>query len=226
MSSFLLKIIAAAAMLIDHAGLLLFPGESWMRIVGRLAFPIFAYCIAEGFRYTRSRGKYFLRLFLLGGACQIVYYVAAGDTLIGILLVFSVSVLLMWLGDLAKTAFREDRPSRCLWLAAAVAAVIAVAWMTAVWEFDYGFFGIMLPVWVSLFDEKEHRLAALGFGLGALCLDSWIGGAYRQTWSLLTLPILTLYNGKPGRYRMKWFFYVFYPAHLALLQCLAWIMPR
>ena len=226
MSSFLLKIIAAAAMLIDHAGLLLFPGESWMRIVGRLAFPIFAYCIAEGFRYTRSRVKYFLRLFLLGGACQIVYYVAAGDTLIGILLVFSVSVLLMWLGDLAKTAFREDRPSRWLWLAAAISAVSVVAWLSMVWEFDYGFFGIMLPVWVSLFDEKEHRVAALGFGLGALCIDSWIGGAYRQTWSMLTLPILTLYSGKPGKYRIKWFFYMFYPAHLALLQCLAWVMHR
>ena len=54
MSGFLLKLIAAATMLIDHAGLLLFPGEHWMRIVGRIAYPLFAWCIAEGFRYTRS----------------------------------------------------------------------------------------------------------------------------------------------------------------------------
>ena len=49
MSSFLLKIIAAVTMLIDHAGLMLFPQATWMRAVGRLAFPLFAFCIAEGF---------------------------------------------------------------------------------------------------------------------------------------------------------------------------------
>lgn len=56
MSGFVLKLIAAVSMLIDHAGLLLFPEQDWMRLVGRLAMPIFAYCIAEGFLYTRSRG--------------------------------------------------------------------------------------------------------------------------------------------------------------------------
>ena len=211
-------------MLIDHAGLLLFPEQGWMRTVGRLAFPLFAYCIAEGFRYTRSRAKYFLRLFALGAACQIVYLVAAGDTLIGILLVFSLSVLLMWVADLAKTAIRENRPSRYLWLCAAISAVCAAAVLCTVAELDYGFFGVMLPVWVSLFEKKEHRLAALGFGLGALCLDSWLMGGHRQMWSLMTVPLLALYNGKPGKYRMKWFFYVFYPAHLGILQVLDWII--
>ena len=75
----ILKIIAAVTMLIDHAGLILFPEQHWMRIVGRIAFPLFAYCIAEGYRYTRHRLRYFLQIFLLGIGCQIVYYIAERD---------------------------------------------------------------------------------------------------------------------------------------------------
>ena len=75
MSAFVLKLLAAACMLIDHAGLLLFPSQTWMRAVGRLAFPLFAYFIGEGFYYTKNRLRYFLRIFLLGVACQIPYAV-------------------------------------------------------------------------------------------------------------------------------------------------------
>ena len=38
-----------------------------------------------------------------------------------------------------------------------------------------------------------------------------------QYWSLLAVPLLVLYNGKPGRVRMKYFFYIFYPLHLVIL---------
>lgn len=219
MSGFLLKLIAAVTMLIDHAGLVLFPQASWMRIVGRLAFPIFAFCIAEGFRYTRSRGKYFLRLFVLGALCQLVYYFAAGDTLLGILITFSLSILLMWLADWTKVAFREGKRSRWALLGACAAALAAVFVFCRYVEVDYGFFGILLPVWISLFDDRWQRLAAMGIGLAALCAE---GGLTRQWYSMLSLPLVALYNGQPGRYRMKYFFYIFYPVHLAALQMIAW----
>ena len=95
MSGFILKLIAAATMLIDHAGLLLFPGHRWMRIVVRIAYPLFAYSIAEGFRYTRNRVRYFLQIFILGVLCQIVYTIAEGELYFGILLTFSFSIVLM-----------------------------------------------------------------------------------------------------------------------------------
>ena len=57
-----LKLIAAAAMVVDHAGLMFFPGNLLPRILGRLAYPIFAFMIAEGSKYTRSRKKYFLQI--------------------------------------------------------------------------------------------------------------------------------------------------------------------
>ncbi|MBQ7313175.1 MAG: hypothetical protein IJW81_06290, partial [Clostridia bacterium] len=90
MSSFVLKLIAAVTMFIDHAGLLLFPQWEIMRIIGRLAFPIYAFCIAEGFRYTKNRKLYFLRVFILGLMCQIVYTVVDRQLYLGILISFSI----------------------------------------------------------------------------------------------------------------------------------------
>lgn len=65
MTAFHLKIIAVIAMIIDHTEVV-FPGTfgTWGRVVGRIAFPIFVYLIAEGFRHTKSPWKFLLRLFV------------------------------------------------------------------------------------------------------------------------------------------------------------------
>ena len=52
-----LKIIGAITMLIDHMGVVLFPGIAILRIIGRISFPIFAFMIAEGCRYTKNKLK-------------------------------------------------------------------------------------------------------------------------------------------------------------------------
>ena len=108
MSAFILKIIAAAAMLADHTGLILFPSNEMLRVIGRLAFPIYAYFIAEGFRYTRNRHMYFLRIFLLGFLCQIVYYIADRSLYLGVLITFSLSIIVMAFVDKLKKAIRGE----------------------------------------------------------------------------------------------------------------------
>ena len=67
-----LKLIALVSMTCDHVGLQLLPNVLFLRILGRLAFPIFAYMIAEGCRYTRSRKKYLLRMVSLAAVCGIL----------------------------------------------------------------------------------------------------------------------------------------------------------
>lgn len=69
-----LKLIAMAAMTLDHIGVYLLPQALILRIIGRLALPIYAYMIAEGCRYTRSRKQYLLRIAGLAAVCQAVYF--------------------------------------------------------------------------------------------------------------------------------------------------------
>lgn len=213
-----LKIIAAITMFIDHMGMLLFPENMAFRIVGRLAFPIYAYMIAEGCKFTRNRLRYFLSLFLLGAVCQIVYLIVDGSTYFSILFTFSLSILMIYALDHAKTV---KTPLSFLVFTAAVTGV----WMlNRLLTIDYGFWGCMVPVWVSLlhrtkYDKLPVTVAMLGIGLLLLAMDS----SRVQFYSLLALPLLMLYSGQRGKWRMKSFFYIFYPAHLVLLQAIAWL---
>lgn len=238
MSGFLLKWIAAITMLIDHAGLMLFPGEGWMRIIGRIAYPLFAWCIAEGFRYTRNRLRYFLQIFLLGVGCQIVYTIAERDLYFGILLTFSFSILLMALyretkaaltgqstafGNLLirrgiSPALRSGLMSVGLLLSTVLCAVICLCIRV-----DYGFCGILVPLFAYLPEGKWAQKISFGGGLLLLSLVQWQMGDTRQIWCLAAMIPLLLYNGKPGKYRMKWFFYIFYPAHMAALYLLSMV---
>jgi hypothetical protein len=142
-----LKIIAMIAMLIDHIGAYLFPQVRWLRIIGRLAYPIFAYMIAEGCRYTRHKLRYFLMVFGLGTACQLVYYFASGDTYLNILLTFSCSILLIYL---LQAAGQAQNWKQQFWRSAIFAAGIFLALgMTQILSIDYGFWGIMTPVFAA-----------------------------------------------------------------------------
>lgn len=208
-----LKLLAALFMTADHVGLMFFPRVEAFRIVGRLAYPIFAYMIAEGCKYTRDRKRYFLMLFGLATACQIVYFLFDGSMYLSILFTFSLSIL---------TVYALDALKRTPGLPAALVfagTVFAVYVLNRLLEIDYGFWGCMVPVFASLptdtkYDTPRFRTLALGLGLLPLAMD--LGGI--QYYSLLALPLLLLYSGQRGKWKMKYFFYIFYPAHLALLQ--------
>ena len=239
MSSLVLKLIAAISMLIDHAGLMLFDNMQLMRVIGRLAFPIYAYCIAEGFRYTRNRLRYFMQIFILGLVCQIVYTIADRTLYLGILIVFSISIIIMYFADCAKDASRGKVSSlnrfltkllkrnaplppetdRTISAAFTAVSIVGTLLLSSKISIDYGFFGVMLPVFTSLFDDKPRRLVMFSASLMALCIVM-TETFPTQYWSLATIPIIALYNGKPGKYRLKYFFYIFYPAHLAVLYAL------
>ena len=210
-----LKLIAALSMLLDHMGLMLFPRITFFRILGRLALPIYAYMIAEGCRYTRSKRRYFLGIFLLAAVCQAVYFFATGSLYFSILVTFSLGIPVVY--ALQNLQSHRDLPSGLLLLA----AVGAVWLLNRTFTIDYGFWGCMLPVFASLPREKQHwRIGLLGGGLVLLALS--LGGI--QWYALAALPLLLLYSGKRGKQNMKYFFYIFYPAHLVLLELLAMLL--
>lgn len=232
-----LKIIAALSMLIDHIGVLLLPEVNVLRIIGRISFPIFAFMIAEGCAKTGNKRQYFLSVFALGAACQVIYYLYDGSTYLGILITFSISILLIYsLQDLKETAFSAaaSRGRRLTALLAFPLLVTAVYLANRYFTIDYGFWGCMIPVFASIF-RKPSSLAPSCFdkldrlcvhvamlGIGLVIISCERGGV--QPYSLCSVPFLLLYSGIRGTWHMKSFFYIFYPAHLAAITLLSMLM--
>lgn len=231
LSGNMLKLIAAACMLADHVGLMFFPQLTVLRVIGRLAFPIYAFMIAEGCKYTRNKKRYFLLVFALAVVCQIVNYVFAKSLYMCILVTFSISILMIYALDYLKSAlFASERSAGQIVLGAAlvVGAVAGTYLLNHALQIDYGFWGCMTPAFASLFQRCSGRdveilnrldsadVHVLMLGLGLVILGISIGGV--QMYALLTLPLLWCYSGARGKRSMKYFFYIFYPVHLAVLE--------
>lgn len=204
-----LKLLAMLTMTLDHIGVQLYPGILWLRIVGRLAFPIYAYMIAEGCAHTRNRRKYLLQMAGLALLCQLVYFFAMGSLFQCILVTFTLSILLIYACDTGS------RPLTALALLGVAFVTVALPRLLPGTDFaiDYGFFGVLVPVAAYL--GKTHREKLL-FTAGALVALAWsVGGI--QWYSLAALLPLALYGGQRGKRRMKWLFYLYYPLHLAAI---------
>lgn len=233
----ILKIIAAVCMVIDHVGLLFFPELSILRIIGRIAFPVFAYMIAEGCKYTKNKLKYFSTIFILGIMCQVVYWIAENSLYMCILITFSLSILVIYAMQYMKKMLLSATSS--IWLKAFSCIIFAltvygVYILNRIFVIDYGFWGCLVPVFAALFqfpsinessllkkmDCKYVNVLTMGVGL---CILSAVTGGI-QIYSLCSIPLLMLYSEKRGKYRMKYMFYIFYPLHLALLQGIAMLM--
>ncbi len=237
LSSNAIKIIAAITMFIDHLGFMLFPQIRILRIIGRLSMPLFAYMIAQGCRYTKNKIKHFLTIFSLAVVLQVVYYVYSREMKLSILFTFSFSILLIYaLQYFKETLFDKDKKVyfKILVGVLAVLAVLAVRFICKNVHVDYGFRGCLLPVFASLFhptkntkvklldrlDTHPVHLSAFAVGLTYLVM----GSSKIQIYSLLSLVILLFYSGERGKVNMKYFFYIFYPAHLLLLEILKLII--
>jgi len=215
-----LKCIAMACMLLDHMGYILFPGVDWMRIVGRLAYPIYGFLLAEGCRYTRRRWLHFLEVFVLGVICQAVYQLAApypNGIYLNILLTFSVSIVMC---NLLLAVPKESIRLTVFFVGAVLLWFAIDRLLTLGIKFDYGYWGILLPVVLVLFQKPWQKLLAEA---GVLCVLSAYANRL-QWWCLLALLPLALYNGTRGRRKLKYAFYLFYPLHLVALYGVYWLL--
>ncbi len=228
----ILKIIAAVFMLIDHVGLMLFPQHIIFRILGRISFPIFAFMISEGARYTKNKAKYLLMISGLALICQLVYFFALNDLYMCILVTFSLSICVIYALQYFKKCLFDKECKLTFKILSGVLfvfSVLCVALVNRFLQIDYGFYGCMVPVFASLFDFRGidapeavkktdclyARVAALTVGLLFLAYGKGI-----QIYSLIALPFLLCYSEKRGRAKMKYFFYLFYPLHLVALTAI------
>lgn len=211
-----LKILAVIFMTVDHIGLTLFPGMPIFRIIGRLALPIFAFTFAEGCKYTKNKWRRFCLLSFSGALCQAVYSYAMQSLYMNILITLTLSVLVIHSIDFAQ------KNKNIIGFFVSSAVLLGVFYICYIlpgkighgFAIDYGFFGVMLPVLIYMGKNKQEKISLLSIGL--LVLASNIGTI--QLFSLLSVPIIALYNGTRGKWRMKNFFYIYYPLHLVVIH--------
>ena len=217
-----LKLFACVVMLIDHVGAVLFPQHFWMREVGRLAFPIFCFLLAEGVHYTRSPGRYVLRLTIGAAISELPFdYGLFGRMTLG----YQNVMLTMLLGFLALLALKKLNNPVLKVLAVAVCCGLAKLLKT-----DYAWGGVLLILLFGVTRELPRRLLWQTIGMGILC--GWVmPGAMIQVWGIrfgvellavFALIPIALYSGKKlGHSKAaQWGFYLFYPVHLSIL----WIL--
>ena len=233
-----LKILAAFFMVLDHIAVFIFPEAIVLRCFGRLSFPIFAFMISEGARYTKDKRIYLLGISTLALICQLAMYFFSNKTLyMSILVTFSLSLVIIFcLNEFKHAIFSGDKAFviRATWLLFFALALVYL--FTLFFRVDYGLIGILTPVCASIFDfrgisvpEKIKKLDNIYIRILSMGVALVICSIYTtpiQYYSLLALPLLFLYSGKRGKFGMKYFFYVFYPLHILILQFFSLIIKK
>lgn len=219
-----LKLIAAALMLIDHVGAILLPETVILRCIGRLAFPIFAFFIAEGYAHTRDFGRYFRRLAILAVVSEIPFNLENGAVfdLTRQNVLFTFCLALLTLRGLEALG-RERGFGRWAGCGLVLAAGFAAGELLRT---DYGGWGVVTVALLQLCrDGKYAKLwlllamaAVNGLGMGSLTMPVFGGEMPIQIFAVAALPVIWLYNGQAGPKGLRRAFYVFYPAHLLVLE--------
>ena len=219
-----LKGIAAALMLTDHVGAILLPEVPVLRCVGRLAFPIFAFFIAEGYAHTRDFGRYFRRLAILAVVSEIPFNLENGAVFDPARqnVLFTFCLALLTLRGLEALG-RERGFGRWAGCGLVLAAGFAAGELLRT---DYGGWGVVTVALLYLCrDGKYAKLwlllamaAVNGLGMGSLTMPVFGGEMPIQIFAVAALPVIWLYNGQAGPKGLRRAFYVFYPAHLLVLE--------
>lgn len=202
---FSLKILAMLTMFIDHIGAVLFPQYIVLRLIGRLAFPIYCFLLATGAIYTKNVEKYSARLLLFALISEIPFDLAFFGR------VFDRThqnvFFTLFLG-LLGIMIAKKYPK--VWWMSLFMALVADFLCT-----DYGATGVLyILLFYFLYDRKIYQM--LSFAL--MTQISYAGTT--QMYCLFSIVPMLLYNGKRGK-NIKYFFYIFYPLHLLVLYLVA-----
>jgi len=182
-------------MTIDHIGWLFFPELTLLRIIGRFAFPIFAYQITLGYQKTKNIYDYMLRLFVFSIISQIPYMLLTDG--LNIFFTLLIGLIMIYLKDKTNT----------------IVGFFPLV-LTYITDFDYGVYGLLVIYGFYIFKDNKFKLA-----ISMAFLTIIFSIYYRiptQAFSMLALPLI-FYEFKKGITINKYAFYSYYPLHLLIL---------
>ncbi len=231
MSAFVLKIIACVTMFIDHIGYAIFDGQaSWFNYIGRLAFPIFAFQISEGYIHTRNIKKYLTRLLLFALISQIPFMLF--DSIITDS--FNLNVIFTLLFGLL-TIICYDKYHKFV----GVCLAFALGIIAQVLNFDYGFYGVCITFLFYVFNSNK-LLLSFSFIIATITRYSLLVLKYLDYGSLgirtafcyylpyaictiASIIIILLYNKKKGP-NTRYLLYLFYPLHMLFVYGISFFL--
>ena len=220
-----LKYVLIAAMLIDHLAWSFVPTLSVlgqiMHIIGRLTGPSMAVLLAEGYQYTRNKKKYALRLFIFALISVVPYSLYETGKIVtieqSVIVTLFMAFMIIWMWDCAKIP-----------KAAKVTIVVFACLLSMIC--DWAISAILWALFAYIYRDDEKRkwrsfliIAFIKCTLSMVMSIGADGGAMRQFFQVgvILVPIVMIffYDGSKGSKAPihKWFFYVFYPAHLLIL---------
>jgi len=233
LSSSALKILAATLMLLDHLWATVVPGNDWMTYIGRLAFPIFAFQLVEGYFHTSDKKRYQKRLLIAALLSEIPFNLLMISSPIFPFhqnVIFTL-LLGLWAID-GLDRLRREKTKKAIargLLRLAACSVLAVLGFV-----DYGFTGLMTILVFYIF--RGFPLAWLGQFAGMVLLHivffegQMLSFSFGNTvlefpvqgFAVLALIPIWLYSGKKGRggKALQYGTYFFYPTHMLILYLL------
>lgn len=231
MSSFTLKMIAMVTMLIDHLGDSMLKYTSFMNVIGRLSFPIFAFQISEGYIHTKDLKKYFFRLFVFAIISQAPFmlFLSLFSTEIYTLNIF----FTLFLGLLSihcyniicKSKFNMFKNIKLNSITKQIIAILPAIFIGILAEIthcDYGLFGITIIFIFYVF--KNHKILMITSYV-ICCILKYAKNLifnyhpyylFFCLFTILSIVFIDLYNKKQGK-KIKYLLYAFYPVHLLIL---------
>ena len=218
-----LKIIAVVTMIIDHVGLFLFNDNLICRFIGRFSFPLFAFFISEGMRYTRSRRRYALNLSIFAIITQIPFGLLFGWKYFNVLFTFLLAIGFIVLIESYKKA-KDDTMNivKNILVTVFLVCLLIFSVFGEIFNlFDYGLYGIILTVGFYFAKSKPIQLIV---GFLIMLLNTIISvikyasivDAMFKLMPTLAIILLFFYNGKKGKLNLKYLFYVAYPLNFLI----------
>lgn len=199
----MIMLLAMITMFIDHVGAAFYPEADWLRIIGRVAFPLYALGIVQGYRHTSNLPRYFLRLSVLAIISQLPYVLLFNVQQLNVIFLFLVALLSLYLVDHFKKSI-------------SVPFVFCLAFLVSPF-IEYGVYGIAL-VFIYRYASGRNILLA-HFVLSGIYLLLFREGFYIQ-FCATAASALIVYKDKWLAYPVRinrQFYRAFYPAHLAIL---------
>ncbi|WP_256975179.1 MULTISPECIES: conjugal transfer protein TraX [Paenibacillus] len=202
--------IAMITMLIDHIGAVFFPHIIELRIIGRIAFPIYAFAVYIGYKHTRDVQKYIWRLFWIAIISQVPFMAAFNHYSLNVVWTLWSALLVLFVID--------KMPSKLL----RIPIVIGAGLFMEISQMDYGMYGLLLVLLFRYFQGTVLVVAHVLLNALYLLLHN----SSVQMYSVLATSGIAIAQYYQAGFRMKgprWVWRYFYPAHLAIIAIIRWV---